>query len=156
MLVVAASIPIALVVIFTTGILGVFLLVVVAALGPAISGSARRGAPRPGVGIGDALLGIAIVSLVMGGGVALLATTETVCYSVFGTPNDPVYVRVPADTGELGSVGGGCNGGQVSPMGFGVAAVMVIGAVGLAVQAALRPDADPGAGSDELRGAAHP
>jgi hypothetical protein len=122
---------------------------IVAILLPGILGGLAQGFGRateaPRLTRADALLGICLIGLLVGALFAELALTETVCWVAYGAPSRPVYRPVPATDADVSPVGGpdgsfasGCNSGQPSPQGVGVAGVLDIGAVALSVLASGR------------------
>lgn len=87
------------------------------------------------------LVAVAVVGLTIGALGGLLANTETRCWLAFATPTGLAYRVVPeAETekpigGPGGPVAAGCDGGTLTVRGAGLAAVLAIGAVALAVVA---------------------
>jgi hypothetical protein len=83
----------------------------------------------------------AVVGLMTGAYVGLLANTETRCWLGFDTPTGLVYRdATEAETqlpigGPGGPVAAGCDGGALTVRGAGLAAALAIGAVALAVVA---------------------
>jgi hypothetical protein len=93
-----------------------------------LQGSHRGGGSR--VRARGAIAGIAIVALVVAAWVAMLATSETVCWVAHGTSDGTVeVVRIPVSNEQtLGpnDVAGGCDGGVPSTPGLlGVAALLI-------------------------------
>ena len=91
--------------------------------------------------IGDALrtavLGMAVIGLVVGAGAALLTTTESRCWTAYSTPTGTTYTFTPyVDTGETvvptNALAAGCDTGLLSAQGEATAAVLAIGAIVLA------------------------
>jgi hypothetical protein len=84
--------------------------------------------------------GIAIVALCIGSGWALFATTETRCWTAYRTPEGiecrttPEFERGEIHVGEE-SIGGGCEGGVLTPRGAALAGLLGIGAVTLSALA---------------------
>jgi hypothetical protein len=127
-----AAVPIALVVIVNTGLLGVVLLALVAGL----AASTRRGASGLALTGGEAARGAAIVLLVVGAWAATLVLAETVCWTAHRAPGGGVtWERIPPTntiTLAQGDVSGGCAGGTTTPLGAVVAGGLLLLAVGVA------------------------
>jgi hypothetical protein len=134
---IALAVPVALLVVLNVGVLGtvgfVALMAVVATL-------ARRG--RVSIRPRDALIGIAVVGLVVAAMYAALTNTQTICWNARSTPTGLVYERIPAQeesgviSAESGIVSSGCAGGQPTIEGLALTAVFLVGAIAIAVQAA--------------------
>ena len=94
------------------------------------------------------LVTVAVVGLGVGSLVGLLDNTETRCWLAFDTPTGLAYRdATEAETeqpigGPGGPIAAGCDGGALTIRGVGLAAVLAIGAVGLAI-AAPRPRPAP-------------
>ena len=143
---VALAIPVALLLVLNVGIFGIVGLVALAALAPAFR---RRAAPR--LNVADLLIGIAVVGLVIAALYSALANTQTVCWNARSTPGGIVYERIPAqDEGPVeissGIVSSGCAGGQPTFEGKALTAVLLIGAIAVAAQAARTSRVSPTAG----------
>jgi hypothetical protein len=150
----AAGVPIALLILLTTGVFGMLLVAVVAAIGPAVAAHARRGVPNVRLTLADALLGIAVAGLLVGGAFALFATTRTVCWNTYATPNGAVYQQIPVPVTDIvpvggtpDAVGGGCDSGALTIEGLGLAAALVLGAVTVAARASLPAHLPPRGGA---------
>jgi len=139
---VLAAVPVALIVVLTLGVLGVLLLVAVGAVLPALA--RRGGSAGPRLRFPDAVLGVGLVALVIAGWVALFSNSVTTCWQARQTPTGLVYERIPQNAaggpvgGSSGIVAPGCDGGQLTIEGAGLAGVLVIGALGLSGLAAVR------------------
>jgi hypothetical protein len=87
------------------------------------------------------LVPVAIVGLTIGAYAGLLVNTETRCWLGFESPTGIVYRDATRAETELpiggpgGPVAAGCHGGALTVRGAGLAAVLAIGAVALAVVA---------------------
>lgn len=126
------SVPIALIVVFNTGLLGVLTLALVAGL----AASRRFDKGRPAVSGRNAGRGSAVVILVIGAWAAILAWTETTCWIATAAAGGGLaWERIPpTDTLTLGPgiVASSCSSGQATPTGVVVAAVFLIMALGAA------------------------
>jgi hypothetical protein len=143
---IALAVPVALFVVLN---LGVFGLVALIAFAGVVGALGRRNAPR--VRVLDALVGIAVVALVVGAMAAFFALTEAVCWNERQTPGGVVYERVPGqlDSGAVPAdsdiVSSGCSGGEPTIPGAAVTAVLLATAIGVAALAAR------GAGGRDVR-----
>ena len=102
--------------------------------GPSTSG--KRSNPVVGLG-----LAIILAALMVGSGVSLLALTEPRCWVAEQTPTGIEYRIVPDIDGvSLQSKGesAGCSSAVLTPRGAGIAALLGLGAIGLAAAAAVR------------------
>lgn len=94
------------------------------------------------------LMPVAVSGLMIGAYAGLLANTETRCWLGFDTPAGREYRdATEAETerpigGPGGPIAAGCDGGALTVRGTGLAAVLAIGAVALAVRAP-RPRSNP-------------
>src|SRR5207247_11428093 len=101
---------------------------------------ARRG--RPTVGPGDALIGVAVVGLVVGAMFVALTNTQTICWNARSTPAGVVYERIPVQQefgpigGDTGIVASGCAGGQPTNEGTALTSTLLVGAMAIAAEAA--------------------
>jgi hypothetical protein len=144
----ALAVPVAFLAVQYLGVFGIVGLVALAALTPALL---RRAARR--VTLGDALVGIAIVGLVLAAMYSALANTQTVCWNARSTPAGIVYERIPAQEEgpvelDSGIVSSGCSGGQPTIEGTALTAIFLVGAIAIAAQTALtRRDPAARAGS---------
>jgi hypothetical protein len=99
---------------------------------------------RVGAAVRSALVGVALVALVVGAGTVLLTTTESRCWTAYSTPTGTVYRFSPyvGNGGEisvpLDAVGSGCDTGVLTLQGEATAAVLAIGAIALAAIAGRR------------------
>jgi hypothetical protein len=141
-LAVVVAIPVAWLVVMTTGVFGIVVLVAIAAIARAVA--ARRPTPSAGFSrasrlgpAGAAVVAVAVVALVVAGWVALLSTTETHCWAAREGPNGLVYERRPADEGAAVSLGrgvvaAGCDGGALGLPGTVLAFTLAGGAIAAA------------------------
>jgi hypothetical protein len=120
-------------------------------LAAALSGAAapRRGRDWSGVARG-VLLAITLAALMVGSGVSLLALTEARCWIGEESPSGVIDYRIVPDIyGVSVDKGGsaGCSSADLTVRGAVVAAILGLGALGLAVRATIarRPD-EPGDG----------
>jgi hypothetical protein len=87
------------------------------------------------------IVAVAIAGLSFGALVGLLANTETQCWVAYPSDGGYVYRQVPEEEtqqqmGGAGQpVGGGCDGGALTVRGVGLAAVLAIGSIALAIGA---------------------
>lgn len=88
--------------------------------------------------LGRALAGLVVATLLVGAGIALLALTEPLCWIATQGPAGTVYRVVPTIDNVPINVGqsGGCDSAALTLQGLGLAAVLAIGAIALAFQAA--------------------
>jgi hypothetical protein len=133
----ALAAPVAVLAVVNLGVFGVVGLVVLCGV---VAMVARRG--RPTVGVRDAVVGIAVVGLVIGALFAVFSNTETICWNARSTPTGIVYERIPV-TNEFGPIGletgivsSGCAGSQPTVQGAALTGVLLIGAIAIAVPAA--------------------
>lgn len=138
--------------------LGIFvipMIVLLVVILQASRGATRTGTIRPLIGLGAAL---GIVALVVGAAVVLFATTETQCWRAYRTPTGIEYRDAPGtdETGTISlgtdEIAGGCDSGVLTAGGVAVAAVLSLGAIGVAAAAArsrdvVAPDARTGGAS---------
>jgi hypothetical protein len=135
--IVALAAPVALFAVLNVGVVGIVGLVALAALAPAVL---RRGALS--VGLRGALIGVAIVGLVLGAMYAAFAFTQTVCWTERQTPAGVVYERIPVTnefgpiTIESGIVSSGCSGGEPTVQGAALTGILLIGAIAISALAA--------------------
>jgi hypothetical protein len=128
---------IAAVVIVMAGVFGVLVLVLLAVLAPALVADRQspRSAGRPR--FRDFVITGAIVVLVAGAAISAFGLTEQVCWVERETPQGLVHERASSAYASLspmtGVVGAGCATGEPTPAGIGTAAVLFIGACGLAI-----------------------
>jgi hypothetical protein len=93
---------------------------------------------RVGAAVRAALIGAALVGLVIGAGAALLTTTQSRCWTAYATPTGTVYRFSPyvgngvEVTVPLDAIGSGCDTGVLSAQGEAAAAVLALGAIVLA------------------------
>jgi hypothetical protein len=96
----------------------------------------------------DTLVGLAVAGviggLVIGSGWALFSMTETRCWTAYRTPAGIEYRTIPeADTGEVqlggDEIAGGCDSGELTPRGAGLAALLAAAAIGIAALASRSP-----------------
>lgn len=85
---------------------------------------------------GSAAVVVVIVAAGIGAGWALFGMTETRCWEARQTSRGVEYVTVPEST-TLGpisgqTIAGGCDGGAFRPQGAGIAAILGVGAIGVA------------------------
>lgn len=144
------SVPLALMMILSVGLLGVLLAVLIAGL--AAGRDSENGGPA--LTPSDALRGLSLVILVIAAWAATLALTETACWIATAAGDGGLaWERIaPTDTLELGDgiVASTCAGGTPTAPGVVVAAVLLVGA--LAVAALPLPSPSPGRmPSTELR-----
>jgi hypothetical protein len=141
---IAVAVPVALLTVLNLGIVGIVGLVALAAALPALR---RRAARR--VSLTDGFIGIATVALVLAAMFSAFANTQTVCWNASSTPAGIVYQWIPAQEEgpvpiDSGIVSSGCSGGQPTFEGTALTGVLLIGAIAIAVLAALtRRDAGP-------------
>jgi hypothetical protein len=99
--------------------------------------------------------GLAVVLLGIAAWVAPFTLTETTCWVArIGSDGATVYAQTPAtDTFTLGpsEVAAGCDGGQISIQGAGIAAVLGIGAVAMAALSSMPPSTDRSALGEPAR-----
>lgn len=128
----ALSVPIALIMILTVGVLSVLLVAFVAGL----SASRGSGADRPVVTATDALRGLAAVILVIGAWASSLALTETTCWAATATGDGGLAWERIARTNTLelgeGIVASTCASGTPTAAGVIAAAVLLVGALAAA------------------------
>lgn len=97
-----------------------------------------RGPLHAGPATRAALVGLALVGLVVGAGVVLLTSTESRCWTAYSTPGGTEYrfspyvgngvqVSVPLD-----AIASGCDTGVLTARGEATAAVLTLGAIALA------------------------
>jgi hypothetical protein len=117
--------------------LGIFVVPAIVLLVLAIE--IARGAAPTSVGNQLAGLGIGAVvgGLVIGSGFVLFSMTETRCWAAYQTPSGIEYRTVPEAEGvvvQAGSdqIAGGCDGGELTPRGAALAALLSGGAIGVA------------------------
>jgi hypothetical protein len=96
-----------------------------------------QGPRRIGSVVRGALVGVALVGLVVGAGIALFAMTEGRCWTAYASPNGTIYRLAPyVDTGETivppDAMAAGCDTGVLTLQGEGTAAVLALGAIALA------------------------
>jgi len=103
---------------------------------------AARGAARASLGNRLAGVGLAVVigGLVIGSGWALFSMTETRCWTAYQTPSGIEYRTAPEGEGgeiRLGQdeIAGGCDSGELTPRGATLAALLAVGAIGVAALA---------------------
>lgn len=112
--------------------------VVPAGLFVAHAAASARGPVRGGAAVRAAIVGAALIALVIGAGTALLTTTESRCWTAYSTPTGTVYRFSPyvgngvEVTVPLDAVGSGCDTGVLSAEGEATAAVLALGAIALA------------------------
>ena len=141
LLVVVLALPVALVIVATTGIIGLIGLVTLAML---LQRGRHRSKP---VALGPALIGIAAFALMVGGAVVLFTNTQTICWNARETASGFEYQRIPVpEPGAEVSVGGpggftasGCDSGQFTTEGAGASAVLLVGAIALSATVPSRP-----------------
>jgi hypothetical protein len=140
----ALAAPIAVLAVLNLGVLGVVGLVAICGV---VAIVARRG--RPPVGLLDALIGVAVVGLVLGAMFVALTNTQTICWNARSSPTGVVYERIPV-TNEFGPIGletgivsSGCAGGQPTVQGAALTGVLLIGAVAIAALAARTARSSP-------------
>jgi hypothetical protein len=133
-LAVLVGIPVAWVLVRTTGIFGLLAVVVIAGLA-----RARVAAPedRPALDRWGAAAGIAVLGLVVAAWVGLFATVETHCWAAREGPSGLVYERRPVAGGAQvigsgGVVATGCSEGELSLRGAALAVTLLGGAVAVA------------------------
>lgn len=135
------SVPIALVMILTVGVLGILLVALVA--GVAAGRDSEGGGPA--LTPGDALRGLSVVVLVIAAWAAALALTETTCWvaSAAGDGGFAWERIAPTDTLELGEgiVASTCASGTPTARGVVVAAVFLVGALAVAALPIRSPSA---------------
>jgi len=143
LLLVALAFPVAGLAVLTIGIFavpGFIVLLAVIEAGRGSLGPALR-SRLPG-----AVAGLVIVVLTIGAGLALFSITETRCWRAYRTPSGVVYERVP-DNGEISlpatAIAGGCDGGEQTILGAGVAGLLDAAAIGLALVVAGIPSRRP-------------
>jgi hypothetical protein len=139
---VALAIPVALLAVLNLGIFGIVGLVGLAALVPALNRTAPRVDPR------EALIGIAVIGLVLAAMYTTFANTEMICWNARSTPTGIVYERIPAQesgviSADSGIVSSGCAGGQPTIEGLALTGVFLVGAIAIAVQAARGAERQP-------------
>ena len=137
---------IAAVVIVVAGVVGVLVLVLLAVLTPALVADRQspRSAGRPRHK--DFVIAGAIVALVAAAAISAFGLTEQVCWVDRETPQGLVHERassadVPPSL-TTGGVRAGCSSGEPTPIGIGTAAVLFVGACGLAILADTRSESD--------------
>ena len=99
--------------------------------------------PRLSAVVRSAVVGVAVIALVVGAGIALLTTTESRCWTAYNSPTGMRYTFSPyVDSGETSvptdAVAAGCDTGLLSAQGEATAAALAIGAIVLAGLAARR------------------
>ena len=105
-----------------------------------------RGPIRLTSAVRAAVLGVALIALVVGAGVVLLTTTESRCWTAYSTPTGTEYRFSPfvgngvEVTVPLDAIGSGCETGVLSAQGEAIAAVLALGAIVLAGLAGHRLD----------------
>jgi hypothetical protein len=133
----ALAVPFALLVILNLGVFGVVGLVAIGGFAPVVLGRGRFSVPWR-----DALIGIAVVGLVLGALYSAFAITQTICWNARATATGVVYERIPVQQesgpigGDTGIVGSGCAGGQPTIESIALTGVLLIGAIAIALLAA--------------------
>ncbi len=133
---VALAVPVALLVILNLGVFGVVGLVAIGGLAPLL---VRRG--QFSVPWREALIGVAVVGLVLGALYSAFANTQTICWDARSTPAGIVSERIPVQDefgpigGDTGIVASGCAGGQPTIEGAALTGILLVGAMAIAVQA---------------------
>jgi len=112
-------------------------LIVVGVLSLGLIGGRRR----PTMGGGAVLLVIVLTGVAAGG--ALLGLTETRCWEAYRTPSGIEY-RTVAETSthmvtDADAFAAGCDGGSLTARGAGIAAILGLGALGVALWRASSP-----------------
>jgi hypothetical protein len=112
--------------------------VVPAGLFVAHAAATMQGPPRVAAAVRAAVVGVALVALVVGAGSVVLTTTESRCWTAYSTPTGVEYrfspyvgnnveVSVPLD-----ALASGCDTGVLTAQGVATAAVLELGAIALA------------------------
>ena len=117
--------------------------VVPAALFVAQAAASAQRPVRVAAAIRAGLVGVALVTLVVGSGIALFAMTEGRCWTAYASPTGTVYRFTPfVDTGETvvptDAIASGCESGVLTVRGETTAAVLALGAIALAAVATRR------------------
>jgi hypothetical protein len=120
--------------------LGIFVLPLIVLVVLAFSLATARVRQPP---IGAVLVAAAIVFAGVGAGCALLGLTETRCWEAYQTPSGIEYRSVPESTTHFVAspemIAAGCDSGALTARGAGIAAVLGLGAVGVALLRVWRP-----------------
>jgi hypothetical protein len=130
---VALAVPVALLAVTRLGIFGLLPLV---AIGGLAAGLGRNRALRAGPR--DAVIGVAVIGLVLGATFAAFTFTQTICWDDYGGGN--VVVRelpeMPTEVSSVAPFGGGCSSGVLTIEGASLAGILLIGAVAISVLSA--------------------
>lgn len=94
--------------------------------------------------LGGVVATLLIVAAGVGAGWSLFALTETRCWEAHRTPSGIEYRTVPETSTHIFPanteiVASGCDGGALTPRGAGIAAVLSLGAIGVALARASSP-----------------
>jgi hypothetical protein len=129
------SVPIALFVIVTVGLLGIVLLIAIVMITALAAGRGSETGSRAVTGR-DVGLGVAVVLLVIGAWAATLAITETTCWEARQAPDGGLaWERIPpTDELTVGAdvVASTCGSGTLTPTGIVIAATLLVGALAIA------------------------
>jgi hypothetical protein len=134
MLFTVVAVPAAVLAVLTYGVFGIAALVLVVVILEVMRGAS----PAPlSARLTGLAVGIVVVGLLVGSGWALLATTETRCWAAYETPAGIEYRTMPeSERGPIhlnrDAIGGGCNGGELTVRGAAIAALLAVGAIGVA------------------------
>jgi hypothetical protein len=129
---VALAVPISLITVTRLGIFGLLPLV---AFGGLAAGLGRR-TLRPR--LKDAVIGVAVIGLVLGATFAAFVFTQTVCWDDYGGGNVVVRVlpEMPTEQAFVAPFGGGCSSGVMTIKGTALAGILLGGAVAISTLSA--------------------
>lgn len=130
----ALAVPVVILAVLRFGIFVIPAIVLLVLIFEAARGSARASLGNRLAGVG---LAVVIGGLVIGSGWTLFSMTETRCWRAYQTPSGIEYRTAPEGEGgeiRLGQeeIAGGCDSGELTPRGAALAALLALGAIGLA------------------------
>jgi hypothetical protein len=133
----ALAVPVVILAVLRLGIFVIPAIVLLVLILEAARGAARASLGNRLAGVGRAVV---IGGLVIGSGWALFSMTETRCWTAYQTPSGIEYRTAPEGEGgeiRLGQdeIAGGCDSGELTPRGATLAALLAVGAIGVAALA---------------------